>query len=307
MSKKITAFFEDYGMKEVSKNTYYGKLHGFEANGFYRPTDQAFPIRIHLSLYLDNKQPVISKLKNQGFKFFDVCGTEYGILLLFNGLTFNSMKSGFEEKINTIIESLMMFEAKGLGYDPVTGDELTEEAHLYTLDSGFVVLNPATAESLNAKIIEENKEFDSMPNHYFKGFLGALIGSLAGIGLMIILSLIGFISALSGFVAVFCGEKLYRAFKGKPDKIMIVIVSVTSIVMMLIGIVAIDAVIIEGQFLALDASEGIVKDFITALQIPDILSLLIRDILMTLLFTGIGVGVTVAPMLKKTKRQSTLK
>ena len=307
MSKKITAFFEEYNMKEVYKNTYYGKLHGFEANGFYIPTDQKFPIQIHLSLYLDNKQPVISKLKNSGFKYFDVIGSDYGILLLFNGITFNSMKKDFNEKLSFVFDTINSFNAKGLGYDPVTGDELTEDARLYSLERGSIILNPTTAETLNARIREENKDFDNMPNNYLKGFAGALLGSLAGIILMIVLSIAGFISSLSGFVAVFCGEKLYRAFKGKPNKMMIVIVSVTSIVMMLLGIVIIDAIIIENAYIEAGASNGIITDFINSFQVPEISALLIKDILMTILFTAIGVGVTIAPMFNKTKRQSTLK
>ena len=67
------------------------------------------------------------------------------------------------------------------------------------------------------------------------GILGAVLFSVAGGALWVLLDRIGFIAGISGYVAFLCATKGYALFSGKQSKRGIIISVVASIVMMLIA------------------------------------------------------------------------
>lgn len=67
------------------------------------------------------------------------------------------------------------------------------------------------------------------------GVLGAVLFSIAGGALWVLLDRVGFLAGISGYVAFLCATKGYAIFAGKQSKKGIIISVIASIVMMLIA------------------------------------------------------------------------
>ena len=134
------------------------------------------------------------------------------------------------------------------------------------------------------------------------GFLGALVGGVAGFAVAFILYLCGVISAISAFVAVVLGAFLYKKFGGKENKMMILIVSVTSLAFMILAVFSVylcaAGAAAKEAGLVMNAFEA----FKTCMGVEEFSSAFTQDLIMTIVFSILSIVYEVVMLLRKVKR-----
>lgn len=300
MNKQITQFLEQNGIS-VKQNRAYGAFKGFEAN-FLQADATSLLVRISFFAEAEQRGNIMQTLISQNTANFLAETTENGILMRFKLKAFGKSEE-WKERLTNVIDTLNQNSALGVGYCPTCGKELNfDECKKCQVDGWCITLCGDCTENLNSEIRAENAAFDSLPNNYLKGFGGAVVGALIGCAMAVVLYLVGFISALSSVVAVLVGALLYQKFGGKPNKMMLVIVSATSVVLMLASTFAI--YLVASKIAADEANLNLsaLEAFRLVMQDEEASSAFISDMLMTALFTAIGVGIEIFDTSKKIRR-----
>lgn len=305
MNKRYTEFLTSLNMT-VKGYKAYGIIQGFETNFVLVPLDNQFPVRIHFSCFTtdEQKRNILDDLRKAGIKFARFEFTTFGLYVGLNDFTSNKILKRLGDIINNVIGILSSNGAIGAGCCPVCGEPCTEEnARPYNLEYGKIIIDDECAKRVNNTIAEENKDFENAPNNYFRGFLGAIIGGIVGAGIAIVLYLVGFVASISSIVAVGLGAVLYAKFGGKQNKMMIVIVSLTTLVFMVLAILGI-YIVVSGN---IAVEEGVdisaIQAFGILMKTPDFKALFLKDMIMTLGFSVLGVVCEAIYLSKKIKRK----
>ena len=304
MNKKLTEFLTEHGLT-VNNNRAYGVFGGFETNVELRTFDNVAPFYLLFSCYAtdEQKRTITQQLNAQAIKFLKFAFSPYGLEIGLNDITLGRLIKRLEEVLNKICTILTENGALGVGYCPVCGNALDFADSKKCNVEGFTIsIDNTCVENINNLIAAENKEFNEAPNHYGRGFLGALIGALVGVGIAIGFYAAGFISALSAFVAIFLGELLYRKLGGKPNKVMVVILSVTTFVTQILTVLGIYLVVCA-QYTS-QAGMGTFSLFLRMMQEPEFSALFFRDLALTIVFSAIGCGYEIFMLLKRVKRKT---
>ncbi|MDE7296846.1 MAG: hypothetical protein K2N84_06220 [Clostridia bacterium] len=308
MNKKFTAFFTGYGMT-VNGNFAYGIVQGYETNATISSLDMAMPVRLHISFYAtdDQKRAIEASIRNLALKYFNSSFSPYGLSLGFNDITNGRLLKRLPVVLDTIFKIISENGALNSEYCPVCGNHIDEaNAKNCNIDGYTIRIDNDCVEKINSVISAENQDFANAPNNYLQGFFGALIGGLAGVLLAIGFYAIGFVSAISSIVSVLLGAFLYEKFHGKPNKMMLVIVSLTTLVLMA---ATVPAVYIVAAGIAAH-SEGLSMSAIEAFNIcmidDEFRTSLYTDLGLTLLFAVIGIGLEVATLARRIKRKKSI-
>lgn len=309
MNKKFAAFLTQYGMN-VNGNSAYGTVKGYETNVFIRTLDNYFPFRLHISCYTtdEQKRNIEAALRNAAVKYCKTQFTQYGLGVFLNDITSGRLLKRLPALFELIYGILTENGALGSAYCPVCGKELTDTAHkAYQIDGVTVTLEEECVNTINAVITAENQDFSQAPNNYLKGFCGALIGGIVGGGIAAALYFVGFVSAISAIVAVVLGAFLYEKFHGKPNKMMIVIVSCTTLVCMVLSIFVI--YIVAAGIAANDAGLSMTafEAFSYCMTYSEFKRAFYVDLALLVVFTAIGIGVEIFALLNKIKRKSAIR
>lgn len=300
MNKQFTQFLEQNGIS-VKQNRAYGAFKGFEAN-FLQADATSLLVRISFFAEAEQRGNIMRTLISQNTANFLAETTETGVLLRLKMKTFGKSEE-WKERLTNVIDVLNVNGALGVGYCPACGKELNfDECKKCQVDGWVTTLCEDCTEKLNSEIRAENAAFDSLPNNYLRGFGGAVVGALIGCAMAVVLYLVGFISALSSVVAVLVGTLLYQKFGGKPNKIMLVIVSATSVALMLASTFGIYLVACKIAFDEAGANVSAMEAFVTCMNDSEFSSSFVSDMLMTALFTAIGVGIEIFDTSKKIHR-----
>jgi len=305
MNKKFSSFFESYGMSIVG-NVGYGMIQGYETNVALRMLDNVAPVLIQISFFAspEQKQAIEQIFKNAKIKFFRVMFTPLGMTIGLNDITVNRLIKRMPDLMKFIYQTIKDNGALDNRYCPICGKEMTPETSKKIYVDGFaMVLDQDCLAQINQAIETDNKNFEAAPNNYFKGFLGALAGGFVGAVVSVILYFVGFVSALSALVAIGLGVFFYKRFKGKPDKVMVVIVSLTTLVCMVGSVFGIYFSV--GVAAAREANLAIsgFEAFSLMMQDAEISASFISDLLMTLFFSVLGIGYEIFALAKSVKRQ----
>lgn len=287
-------------------NRFYGALKGYETNA----TIDMYGLQLHVSMYktqsqLDSMESDLQKIKT---RFINWQWTDYGIEMSLTDWTENAFNKKFSGLIESIYGIFAANGALGVGYCPVCGQPLDlENAKKCIVDGSSISLDNDCVDRINTIITTENKEFDAAPNNYLKGFCGALIGGVAGAIVAIVLSYLGIIAAISSFISFFVGVLLYQKFGGKPNKMMIVIVTATTFVCMILSVVGIYVFIVAQQL----AEEGIEMGAFEAFSIliqnsEEFARAFYSDLALTVLFTIVGCVYEIIQTARKIKRQKNI-
>ena len=309
MNKKLKIYFEELGLN-VEGNNAYGNLKGYEVSANVAMLDNISPVKLHVNLYAseETKVAIVNEIKNLKYKYFMVDADMYGMILGFNDpLTVGKLLKRMPEMLEQIFAIFEKYEACGVGYCPICGQTLKEESKKYQIGWALITMDAECVNDLNEIIEAENKEFDESPNNYLKGTLGAALGALVGVVAFIVLFYIGYVSAITSFIAILLGTYLYKKLGGKPNNVMVAIVSIISIVSM--------ALTCFGIYLT--ASQALVSEFgfsSTGLQaFKDMMTIEIfseeftTNLLMTLFFSILGVAFEIGRLSKSVKRQTKIK
>lgn len=311
MNKKYAAYFTECGMT-VNGNRAYGIVSGYEVNVLYQALDTVSPVLLYISCYTtdEQKRAIEAEIRNAAIKFCKTTFSAYGLIVGLNGMTASGLLKRLPDLFNLFFEILGRNGALHSGFCPVCGNELTEEnAKKCTVIDGITVtLDGDCVNSINSVITAENVEYEQAPNNYGRGFAGALIGGLVGALIAAALYAVGFIAAISSFVSIVLGTFLYGKFGGKKNKMMVVIVSVTTVVFMLVSVVAIYIIATGLALVGTDAEMGAVEAFVTLMRTePQFAIGFWGDIILTLVFTALGIGYEIFVLLKKVKRPTQIR
>ena len=304
MNKKFTEFF-NRNMMSVEKNTAYGIVNGYETSAVLNTMENNFPFRLHIGFYAtdEQKRNIEAALRNAAIKFFRFEISPYGLLICLNDITMSRLINRLPSVFDTVYGIISENGALGEKYCPVCGGELEENASKCNIDGYYLTIDEKCKETINSVIDAENKDFAAAPNNYLKGFLGAVIGGLVGVVIAILLNFAGFIASISSVVAVIVGCFLYRKLGGKPNKMMFVIVGVTTFLMMLVS-VPIIYIIMAGIAAQEVGGYTTIEAFMVLMGDAEYAGWFYGDLAMTALFSIVGVGLEIFNQSKLVKRRN---
>lgn len=308
MNKKFVEFCTNYGMT-IQGNIAYGTMNGYETNAKLIMLDNVAPLRIHISFYATDaqKQAIGAAIRNLALKFFRMEFTPYGLILGFNDITLRALLKRLPGVLDSIFAILSENGAKTSEACPVCGNQLDKEtAKKCNVDGLTITIDSDCVNTINTVISAENKDFDEAPNNYLKGFCGALIGGLVGVAISVLLYLVGLVSSISAFVSIVLGAFLYQKFHGKPNKGMIVIVTLTTFVLLAATVPAIYIIAAGIAANEIGVSISAIEAFKICMQDDEFARMFYSDLALIVLFTVIGSVFQIITLIKKIKRKKNI-
>ncbi len=288
----------------INGKTAYGEFGGFETNIMVEPT-ASMPFLAHFSCFAsDGQRCTISqqlqaeKMKNVRFDW-----SMYGLSVFANDLTVKRLFDRMDSILEKVCEILKANGALGVGYCPICGKELSSDNKKCNVDGFSIVIDNECVQDINQMIDEVNKEFEAAPNHYLRGFAGAVLGGLGGVVVYVVLYLLGYLAAISAFISFALGAWLYGKFGGKQNKMMIVIVALTTLVLMLGTTFVIYLTAAATAAAEAGINVNAFEAFGMLMEQEEFSRLFVSDLLFTLLFYALGCGFEIFNLARRIKRE----
>ena len=303
MNKKLAAALQQHGMT-VTGNSAYGTVQGYEMSLRAPSPMEQSAYFLHVSFYAseEKKQEAANEIARFGNKL-RVENSAYGLTITLPQPVFTL--NPLIEAIGVLFEKLpALFKQKeipGADVCPYDGNPMTENSKRCVMNGFFVTLNNDCIGSINKAIEEENRLFANAPNNYLQGICGALVGGVVGAALVIALYFMEYVASISAIIAVMLGAFLYRKFGGKPNAVMIVIVSVISLIFILIGYYAAVIIDIISEF-SLDFGSAVELLNLNLAENPEFSKLFYTNLALLLVFTAFGIGVMIFFLVRQIKR-----
>ena len=303
MVKKIKTYFEEKNFS-VTKNVAKGNIGGFDVTFVQHSSMNSHPYQVVINCYQteEAKIELINSLIAQKNKYVVYFYTLFGISFSLTGVTVNSMLKKLDLVLNNVIDELNKREFKGNEYCPYCGELLSEDYDIINDGEVSIKIDKTCHENVNNLLKDEQKEFDELPNNYANGFAGAFLGAIAGAAIMVILYFIGYVAAISALVSFGLGVTLYKKFGGKPNGMMILIVSVTSIVILFLAYMGIYVLAADSLCVEKGVSLTGVKAFKYCMKGQEFKRSFYGDLALQALFACVGMGYSVYAALKNVKR-----
>lgn len=308
MNKKINQFCEKYGL-EVDKNTAYGKINGFEVNLFNNVYSRNLPFVLQINFYASEQQKVDinAEIYKKKIKFLRAQCNPFGIEIGLNDMTLSKLMKRIDSVIEIIFQIISENGALGSNYCPVTGTELNNENVIVCdIDNVKVTLSQEGKNSINSEIEKENTKFENTPKNYLKGFGGIFIGTIVGVVIFIIVFFIGYISAWSSLIAIVLGTYLYKKFGGRPDKVMVLMSSLTTIVSFVLSVFLLYVSAASGLAIKDELNLTGINAFNHYIKDPEFAREFYTNLILTFVFTLIGTGIEVYYLLNSVKRKKSI-
>lgn len=252
MNKYVIEAIKEYNFT-IDKNHGYGYINGYEVNVIDNLMDTG-PVFI-FSTYLtsENKNEFIKKMKKTKISLLQVTVFEFGVIVKIGAWTGKGFVKQINKALPKILETLEELGAKKANVCPLSGQEIDQtNSKLITLPETPVkiTLSSNSINDINNDIETSNEDYKTASNNYLKGFGGVLVGTLAGIGIMIVLSSFGYTAIIAPLAAIFIGVRLYVKFGGKPNIVMILMSFFTTLIgllgtMFLLYVAASNALVLE--------------------------------------------------------------
>lgn len=303
MNKKLAAALQQHGMT-VTGNSAYGTVQGYEMSLRAPSPMEQSAYFLHVSFYAseEKKQEAANEIARFGNKL-RVENSAYGLTITLPQPVFTL--NPLIEAIGVLFEKLpALFKQKeipGADVCPYDGNPMTENSRRCVMNGFFVTLNNDCIGSINKAIEEENRLFANAPNNYLQGICGALVGGVVGAALVIALYFMEYVASISAIIAVMLGAFLYRKFGGKPNAVMIVIVSVISLIFILIGYYAAVIIDIISEF-SLDFGSAVELLNLSLAEDPEYSKVFYTNLALLLVFTALGIGVMIFSLVRQIKR-----
>lgn len=310
MNKKLLDFCAGRGM-DVLGSRARGVVNGYEVSVNELNVNQAsnsgeYPYQFHFNFYAtdDQKRDIRNALDNAQIKRCNRIFTEYGLKITLTDFTVGKLVERLPEIFDTVISAISSNGGLGSNYCPKCGKEFTDNKCEISIDGFNISIDRECRDSINAEIEAENKAFEEAPNNYLRGFAGAAVGGVVGVVVAIIINLMGYYAAIGSIASIVVGTLLYQKFGGKPTKMMILIVVGTTFVFMMLSVVILYYVYAAIAVAETGVDMSAMEAFKIIMQDEEIRGDFYVDIIMTVVFTIIGVVADFAYMSRSTKRKS---
>ena len=175
------------------------------------------------------------------------------------------------------------------------------------MGNGLKFFCPACYDSVSASITDRAQAEAETPENVVAGIVGALGGALLGAIVVVIMGQLGYVSALSGFVAAICSLKGYELMAKKMSVKGAIIACVAMVVMLYVG---------HRTNVALEVLRAfnIEVDFFTIFRaIPklvksdsELMGAYIKELLMVYLFAVLGAVPSIIKSIKGQKTKYTI-
>ena len=309
MDKRMLEKFELMDFK-VDGNSAVGYVNGYEVScAFNKMINPPFFCLVCAHISEEKLGTVYKDLKSLKIPCFVFNVTPFGVNFTLNALTYKKFLLAVSGVIGYVADVLRKNDCSDSNYCPITGEEFGDDKEVVNFNGFNVTMSLEGKQKINEEITRENKEFEASPNNYLKGTIGALIGGLVGIALTILLGYFGYVASLSAIISMALGAFLYGKFGGKRNAMMIVIVSIVTLVSMALGVYLLYLIIFQQEIVKNGWTD------VTAFTLlnenlkenGELSSLFVRDELLNLVFTVIGIVVMIFSLRKAIHRGETLK
>lgn len=297
MDKQLLAFIDDYNLDCVNNKLAYGSVNGyqvavkinvFEANSF------------NIFVFTKLSDDLSTKLNNyfvenkKSLKLIECEINSYGFRFRVNTITKKSGYNNLRKALDNITLFLKEVGALDDNYCPICG-KLMEDKKLVLVNGLRFNLDEECAVSLRQELDKMDEAFNSSPNNYLKGLLGALTGGLLGALVWVFVGcVLGMISGWVAFLITWLCGVGYSRVRGKANNMKILISGVVTFIYIIISMIIVYAVL---------ASKNGLNFFDIMFTDSAIMGAFVGDLLMALLFGAIGLFYSLRQM-RKTLYQS---
>ena len=283
MYNKLKSALIDWGFNCID-DSYSGVLNDYEVSVAF----DMFGVYAHISAYMtkDQRSNIKGSMQLLANKYSECTWSTHGVTLSITEGN-ESIKLAVLSNWLTGATTIMKNNgAVGNGVCPICGKSLdSENSKACSFDGLKVTLDNECAAKIVIKQEEQQRVEDTAPNNYGKGFAGALLGGLCGAIVATVLYIIGFISAFSSIIAFVLGIVFYKAFGGKKNWVMILIVSLTTLVTMVLSVLTINIVYLYIMTLMEGYTLSPIEVFVSYMQVKEYSIAFWRDIGLTAMFT----------------------
>lgn len=279
------AITEAFGFEEKEKNVFYGIYNGYEVT--LHVAQQGIDLFLNFYGDVQLKRRIATIFQTSGSqKLTNTEPSVFGLHSLINGMTLKSTLAKIKEKLDLTTDYLREQNITGIGYCMNCGkNEMIVET--VRINDVYVTLDSECMSKYEALVQKAEQNFEAQPNNYGKGILGALLGALIGAVSWVVIYLLGFLSAISGILAVFLGDLFYIKFGGKPNKAKTIIVASISLVAILLTCLVFYIYAANLEMANLNITG--VSSLSYILDTPEWKEAFVHDMVMNTVFTVIGV------------------
>lgn len=225
-----------------------------------------------------------------------------------DGIAFNVMvmtnKSG-ASNMKTAIHAIAAY-LRSLGIDgevcPLCGKPMEEKKRI-ALSGIPVFVDGDCAREIETEVRKTEEEYQSSPDNYLKGTLGAFVGGLIGGVAWVIIGLLGFVSGWIAFLIAFLAGVGYDKMKGNPNSMKLVITSLTTVVVIVISMFAMYFLLVRLEMNESGITGSAVTLFFEMLsENKELQSEFLLNMILALLFGAFGITFSIVRMRKQIHR-----
>lgn len=222
MNKHIVNVLKDFDF--TYKGRYgHGHINGYEVNVVEKLLGQGTIFLFATYLSQIQKNDFITKLNSHRFKSVRVFYNIFGVGITICGIKTSSFEKKYNEVMSAALSILAELEAPKSNICPQSGEQMDESNSKFVeIERINLTLSNSSIETINTSIENALNNYEAQPNHYFKGFLGLLIGALAGVAVSVMIYFWGYISSVGAILSIFLGAFLYEKLGGKKTGVMVI-------------------------------------------------------------------------------------
>lgn len=300
MNRQLTQFAESHNL-EIKDSVIFGEYNNYHSSFAFNSFNGIAMCKIY-SLLEDNQITEIESFlqKNKKtLKYVQYQIKRTSITFTMMIMTYKSFVVNVEKTMEELTTFLSSIQVKNAAYCPACGDLIDIKNYVHNNDT-HVCVDTKCASQIQTKIDRVEEEYQASPNNYGRGTLGALVGALIGGIVWIIVGLIGFVSAYVAILVSFLAGIGYDKMKGKASKVKLVIISVISMIVILASMYLLYVIIIQGE-MSKNEIEGSPFEWLHYILANDPQSQagFIKDMVLSVIFGGIGVFAYTASLRKK--------
>lgn len=295
MAKWIENIKNELNLEIKSPNRYYGIVIDYEV--FVITGANTF---VYINFYGDDalKLQVCKEFEKNSTKLTRAKPTAYGIEAMVNGMTNNSISKALVSGVKRVTEVLSINKIKGYKTCPLCQQETTNTVSI--VNNIPVTLCEECEAKLKNQFTKEEIEFNEAPNNYLKGALGAILGSTIAAVLWVVIYLLGYLSAITGVIAVFLSDMFYVKFGGKSNKTKLLFISIIPLIILILACMLMYTY--YGNELGQIANSSL-RGLEYILSVDEFKRLFIGDMIYNVVFVLIGIIIVTANIYKKNKQE----